>query len=60
MIDFEQKYNQILTRVERLLHFQKEFIKWHASSDLDKLKRMHSEFEKEIKERENKQQKLFY
>lgn len=57
--DIETKYKHLLVIVEKLIKYQKEFLQYRASSDLDNIKKLQHGLDKIIERERSIQKSLF-
>lgn len=55
----EEKYNQLLNKVESLVRYQKKFMLYRASSDMESIKKLQRELDKIIEHEKSQQKSLF-
>lgn len=55
----EQKYETLLTKVKNLVRYQKVFLIYRASSDMDSIKKLQRELDKIIEREKSGQKELF-
>lgn len=59
MTDIQSKYDHLLARVESLVKYQKAFLQYRASSDMESIKKLQRELDKIIERERSNQKSLF-